>query len=107
MSVDKSGVIDIISTTVEGKVALTISDHLSWEDDHHLQLLEDKINGYLAFIEGGQIYEDYPDAINRELSIRTVMKYEPSTEAIDFLEKCREIICDTGIGFEWHLFNDE
>jgi hypothetical protein len=107
MSVDKSDVIDIISTTVEGKIELTISDHLSWDDTNHLQLLEDKINGYLSFIESGQIYEDYPEAINREIRIRTALKYEPNAEGVGFLEKCREIINNAGIGFEWHNFKDE
>lgn len=64
MSIDQSDVIDFISTTPEGKGVLTITDHLSWDMDFHLELLQDKINRYLQFIESGQIYEEYPQANN-------------------------------------------
>jgi hypothetical protein len=61
MSVNQTDTIDIIGTTPGGKVALTISDHHFWDEPLHLQLLQDKINAYLQFIESGQILDDYPD----------------------------------------------
>jgi len=103
MSVNQTDTIDVISTTPDGKVVLTISDHHSWEETWHLQLLQDKINAYLQFIESGQIFDDYPNAAGQQLIIDTVMKFEPTEEATSFLEKAKEIITKTGIGFQWRV----
>lgn len=105
MSINQTNTIDIIGTTPEGKVVLTISDHHSWEETWHLQLLQDKINAYLQFIESGQIFEDYPNASGRELIIETVMKYEPTLDATSFLEKAKEVVTGAGIGFQWRVCN--
>ena len=101
MSVNQTDTVDLISTTPDGKVMLTISDHQSWDETWHLQLLQDKINSYLQFIESGQIYEDYPNAAGREIIIATVMKFEPNEDGTSFLEKAKEIINKAGIGFQW------
>lgn len=103
MSVNQTDIIDVISTTPDGMVVLTISDHHSWDETWHLQLLQDKINAYLQFIESGQIFDDYPNAAGRELIIETVMKFEPNQEAISFLEKAKEIITKTGTCFQWRV----
>ena len=99
MSVNQTNVIDAISIRPDGNVSLTISDHHSWEEPWHLSLLQDKINSYLQFIETGQIFDDYPDASGKELIIQTVMKYEPTEEAISFFLQVREIVMNVGIGF--------
>lgn len=55
MSVDNYQVIDFISEK-DGRIVLTISDHLEWDDKHeHIYLLQEKINAYLTAIETGQI----------------------------------------------------
>jgi len=108
MSIDYTNTIDFISTSPEGKVVLTISDHHSWDEDEHLQLLQDKINAYLQFIESGQIIDDYPTAAEKEIVINAFLKYEPTDEATSFLEKAREVILGAGIGFQWRVLkNDE
>jgi hypothetical protein len=92
MSVNQTGTIDNIGTTPDGKVMLTISDHHSWNETWHLQLLQDKINAYLQFIENGQIFDNYPSAAGRELIIEAVMKFEPSKEGTSFLEAAQKIV---------------
>lgn len=103
MSVNQTDTIDFISTTPDGKVVLTISDHHSWDETWHLPLLQEKINAYLQFIESGQILEDYPKAEGRKVVIETVMKFEPSDEATDFLGKAKEIINKAGFEFKWRV----
>jgi Family of unknown function (DUF6572) len=105
MSINQTDTIDIIGTTPEGKVVLTISDHHSWDEAWHLQLLQDKINAYLQFIESGQIFEDYPNAVGRELVVEIAIKYQPTTEATSFLEKTKDIIEGAGFGFRWKMLN--
>ncbi len=101
MSVNQTDTVDIISTTPDGKIILTISDHNSWDETWHLQLLQDKIKSYLQFIESGQIFEDYSNAVGRKLTIETIMQFEPNEEGISFLEKAKEIVNKAGIGFQW------
>jgi hypothetical protein len=105
MSVDQTGIIDFVSTSPEGKIILTISDHHSWEATWHLQLLQSKINAYLQFIEGGQLIEDYPEAVGKEAIIQAVFKVEPTDEAVSFLEKVKAVTVGAGIGFHWKVFN--
>jgi len=66
MTVEETKLIDIISTDELGRVNLTISDHLDWKDsDKHQQILQAKLNSYLAFVENGELLEQYPDAKNQ------------------------------------------
>jgi uncharacterized protein DUF6572 len=104
MSVDQPDKVDIISTTPEGKVMLTIADHLPWdEQNEHLLLLQNKINSYLTFIETGQIFEEYPNAQNSILVIQISMKYEPVHTALHFLNLCKETILKSDIEFSWEI----
>ena len=69
MSITNPQVIDIwaIPTWEPDNVVLIISDHLEWggkaEQGEHLQLLQDKLNTYVAFIESGEIYTEIPNAL--------------------------------------------
>lgn len=101
MSVNQTDTVDFISTTPDGKIILTISDHHFWDETWHLQLLQDKINSYLQFIESGQIFNDYPNAAGRELIIEIVMQFEPNEEGISFLEKAKGVVTKVAIGFQW------
>ncbi len=105
MSINQTNIIDIIGTSPEGKVVLTISDHHSWDETWHLQLLQDKINAYLQFIESGQIFEDYPNTVGRDIVIETTMKYQPTSEAASFLEKAKDIIKGAGFDFYWRVLH--
>jgi hypothetical protein len=52
-SVDAAGI-----DKESGDVVLTISDHLEWDDANgHLLALQAKLNGYLRFVEGGDLPE--------------------------------------------------
>lgn len=57
MSVDQSETVDLLSFEKEsGDVVLTVSDHLDWQKSvAHQQILQAKLNTYLAFVEGGQL----------------------------------------------------
>lgn len=104
MSIEQLNKIDIISTSKSGKIQMTISDHLKWNDmETHLLVLQKKINAYLDYIESDQIYEDYPDAKNKELVICLTMKYEPNKESLPNLEKIKTSILESGIEFNWNI----
>ena len=103
MSIEQLDKIDIISTGKNGRIVLTISDHLEWDGEgEHALLLQDKINAYLHFIETGQIFEEYPDAKGRKIVITISMKYLPNKEGLDFLKQCREIVSNLGYKLDWN-----
>jgi len=102
MSVDQKYIVDLISTTPDEKVMLTISDHLPWdEENEHLLVLQDKLNSYLTFIESGEIFESYPIAKNKSFIIEVTMKYAPNEVAVVFLNRSKELIEKTGVQLRW------
>lgn len=102
MSVENSGSIDFIGIDAQtGQCVLTISDHLPWSGEGHLSLLQAKLNRYLAFIESGEIVEEYSGAVGREIRIDVVMKHEPDEDARKFLEDARRVVSDAGLTFTW------
>ncbi len=55
MSILDAKVVDIVGVDPDKGIArLVITDHLEWTDPlgEHLLLLQEKINGYLRFLEG-------------------------------------------------------
>jgi hypothetical protein len=68
-----------------GEVVLTISDHLMWEDNRHLPLLEQKIGRYLDFVQSGQLLELIPQAKGRSIRIEVIHKHQPTDLASKFL----------------------
>ena len=79
MSVEQRDFIDFIGVDkADGKVKLTISDHLDWLDAHeHLQVLQDKLNDYLKFIESGEIVKSFPEAVGRLICIEVIFRFPP------------------------------
>jgi hypothetical protein len=66
-----------------GAVILTIFDAQDWEDEReHLLALQAKVNAYFSYIQGGELYEDYPQTLERPLTIHILQRVEPP-EAFD------------------------
>lgn len=101
MSILDANVVDIIGVDPsEGIARLIITDHLEWTDPvgEHLYLLQEKINTYLKFLEGGELEQHFPDSKGCKREIQIAMKFEPSSEVLSFIGKAREII--QGAGFD-------
>jgi hypothetical protein len=110
MTIDQTNVVDFIGVDPRtDKVLLLITDHLEWGDDDefnklHMFLLQEKVNGYLGFIESGDIYKDYPKARGKEIIIRVVAKYTMSHEARLFFEEIKSFLLNAGYRIEFeHL----
>ena len=102
MSVENKNVIDIVSIDEEGNAVLTISDHLEWDiENEHILILQDKINCYLQAIEGGDLYNKYPNAKDRKIVIRIIALHSPNDDGQIFLERVRNILETTGYGFQF------
>ncbi|NML22441.1 hypothetical protein HHL16_16270 [Pseudoflavitalea sp. G-6-1-2] len=106
MSILNLEIVDAISIDLLGNVVLTISDELSWENDHeHLLALQNKINVYLEFIENGNLYEQYPNAAGRQIVIHLVNKYEPNKNAVVFFTAVKQILNTSGYEFQNKILN--
>ena len=107
MSVDDSRIVDAIGVDrTSGEVILTVADHREWNDAEHLELLQLKLNAYLAFIESGEIVESYPDARGRQIRIDIVCKFEPDKGAGEFLSHAQEAVRSAGFAISWRVPNN-
>lgn len=113
MSVTDTNIIDMwgIPKWDNSKIVLGISDHLGWADKteqgEHLQLLQDKINKYVAFIESGEIYTEIPGALGKSPIIRVLGKHELSEQGELFIDSATGVLKEAGIGLEFVLKEGE
>lgn len=106
MSLLDANVVDIVGVDPENGIArLIISDHLEWNSPagEHLLLLQEKINSYLRFLEGGELEQHYPHSKGCKCEIEIAMKYEPSPEALSFIGRARKIIQGAGFDLTYHF----
>lgn len=105
MSIDQTDTVDFISINkAADEVFLTITDHLQWNSNEHLWLLQEKINAYLRFVESGEIFKTYPDAKNRKIVIDVRCKYRPDQSALNFLQRVIVVVEAAGFNIKYqHL----
>jgi hypothetical protein len=104
MSIEQADKIDFVTIEYQmGDVLLSISDHLSWDEDEgeHLLMLQTKLNTYLAFIEGGQMYRQIPETVGRRVVINLVGKFPLSEEATKFFRLASQAIRDAGFALRF------
>lgn len=101
MSIDKSHAVDGLGVSrVDGKIVLTIADHLAWRDTRqHFDLLEKKINAYLSFVASGQLYAALPDARDREIRIELIHEHALDEKANELLTVVKEQLKSIGLEF--------
>jgi len=87
VSVEQKNVVDfvVLPTTPEKEVVLYVSDHLDWEDvGAHIATLQAKVWGYLDFVDGGQLAEQFPAARGRRIAIEIRVTHElPEDPCVD------------------------
>jgi hypothetical protein len=104
MSIDNVNVIDFVSVDKSGNVVLTISDHLAWDQENeHVLKLQEKINAYLNAIDNESLYESYPDAKGRRITISLVMQFWPNEDGKIFLERVGSKLQSAGYSFTYKL----
>lgn len=104
MAIDQPDKIDAIGIDNEsGNVVLTISDHLPWigEAEEHRELLRDKLNAYLAFIESGQLIEVYPEAIGKTVAVCVAGKFDLSSIGTEFFANANQVMAGAGVSLRF------
>jgi len=106
LSVDQTDVVDIVGIDREtGRVVLTISDHLDWSDSiRHQSILQNKLNTYLAFVESGEILQQYPKAKDRPVVFEVVFQFPPDESGRAFLGRARQVIESAGFELRDKVF---
>ena len=102
MAVDDLNVIDMVGTTTENIITLTISDHLDWTNiEEHLFLLQSKLNTYIQYIESGDLYQNFASGKDKSVAIRIYFKNEPKDKLIfSFLEQVSNKLNEINIALE-------
>jgi hypothetical protein len=102
MTIEQRGIVDLISIPPNQQVAyLIVSDHLEWgvNDNEHCVLVQEKINEYLSFIEGGALIEARPDLKSKRLVLKVIGLHKPSLAGQSFYTKFSDALANTGYPF--------
>lgn len=91
MTVSDATTVDAVGIeNTTGDFVLTIFDHLEWAEDGHLKLVQEKLNLYLAFCEGGEIYDIYPGSVDRFIRLSIRAKHSPDETARQYFEAAKK-----------------
>ena len=105
MAVSDKDKIDSIGTDSGfGNVILTINDDLSWRNEYeHLNILQDKINSYLEFIDNGELYKNYPNAEGKRIEILINFKNGITPKCQAYLNRVRNKLVILGIHVVYNI----
>ncbi len=103
MSVEQVDQVDFVSIERSSNlVVLTVSDHLDWSDElNHVRLLQEKLDAYLRFVEGGELMEQYPQACGRSIAVEVVCKHEPTALGREFFGHTSQVLRAAQLGFRF------
>jgi hypothetical protein len=81
---------------------------MNWEnEEEHLMLLQEKINGYLMYCESRQYQELYPESEIEYGVFEIHFLYELTDTAIEFLNEVQGQICSAGVRIECRIAEAE
>jgi hypothetical protein len=108
MSIEQQNTIDLVVPDPKtGKTVLVLYDFFEWYDDkddgEHLLMLQEKMNTYLAFVEGGQLYRDWPEAVGGKIEFLVLAFYPLGVQAKRFYELATKTITDAGFSLRFKL----
>ena len=94
MSITQLDKIDVMGfDEASDVVVLTISDHFDWENPkEHLLILQEKINGYVRFVEHKEYLKSKPEYAGKSVRIKIACKYDFPPIGIEFIEAVAEIV---------------
>lgn len=105
LNIERTNTIDGIAYNEKDlKLVLLLADGMDWHDEkNHLLLLQEKINNYIAYIEGKQYLQKYSNVEQIEIQIKFLFKETDNCRK--FLEQVEKIIStslnNTSINMEY------
>ena len=72
-------------------------------------MLQEKINSYIRFLDGGEFYDAHPKARGKvtRIVIKIVGKYPLNGEAQTFYERARDFLEQAGFILSFELFDGD
>lgn len=102
MSVFETDQIDTMGV-VNGNLELLIIDTCNWEfEDEHFDLLEDKLNNYLLYLDNKQYVTKYGDNFDK-IIISIHFMYDLTENAVNFLNVVSQQLAESGYTLHIHL----
>ena len=91
--------------TVENHLELLLVDPLEWQEEIeavHLEILQEKINNYIYFLESKQYVERYGDKFDKKI-IHITFQYSPSDNGLAFLATVQKVLQPTDMSLKIEL----
>jgi len=91
--------------TVDNHLELLLVDSVSWEEEIeavHLEILQEKINNYIHFLESKQYVERYGDSFDKKV-IHITFQYSPSDNGLAFLAAVQKVLQPTDMSLKVEL----
>jgi hypothetical protein len=109
MSVLETDLIDYIYLDDHDETpVLVVSDPLTWrppEDQRHLDMLRDKLNAQIAFIETGQIKTVWPRFDGRPVRVEVIARCPLTDMATEFYALARKVMTEANMDLRFQLLD--
>ena len=106
MSIRDVDVIDYVYLEEGGTPVLVVSDPLTWkppEDEDHLELLREKLNSQIAFVENGQLCSTYPPYSGGIVRVEVVARHALNEAAKEFYVIAEKVMRKSKIDLQFRL----
>ena len=90
---------------VDNHLELLLVDPVCWEEEIeavHLEILQEKINNYIHFLESKQYVERYGDSFDKKV-IHITFQYSPSDNGLAFLVAVQKVLQPTDMSLKIEL----
>ena len=91
--------------TVDNHLELLLVDPVGWEEEIeavHLEILQEKLNNYIYFLESKQYVERYGDNFAKKV-IYITFQYSPSDNGLAFLAAAQKVLQNTDMSLKIEL----
>ena len=109
MSVLETDLVDYIYLDDDTETpVLVVTDPLTWrppEDQRHLDMLRDKLNSQIQFIESGQIKSVWPPFDGRPVRVEVVAHCPLTQMAHDFYDAARKVMTQANMELKFQLLD--
>ena len=90
---------------VDSHLELLLVDPVGWEEEIevvHLEILQEKMNNYIHFLESKQYVARYGDKFDKKV-IHIKLQYSPSDNGLTFLEAVQKVLQPTDMSLKVEL----
>ena len=91
--------------TVDNHLELLLVDPVGWEEEIeavHLEMLQEKLNNYIYFLESKQYVARYGDNFDKKV-IHITFQYSPSNNGLAFLAAAQKVLQNTDMSLKIEL----